>query len=107
MKYTKNSLTDTQSSYAGLESLFLHQHFRHGFRVDYEDLTWVPKATYPHDPPLSSEGIKQAEDLAQRLITENIEIIVSSPFTRALHTAKARLQLFYSLTFHTDNGRKT
>eukprot|EP01105_Mastigella_eilhardi_P017439 TRINITY_DN4004_c1_g1_i3.p1 TRINITY_DN4004_c1_g1~~TRINITY_DN4004_c1_g1_i3.p1 ORF type:complete len:1157 (-),score=308.35 TRINITY_DN4004_c1_g1_i3:359-3766(-) len=68
---------------------------RHGFRVDYEDLTWVPKATYPHDPPLSSEGMRQAQDLAERLKYENIDAIVSSPFTRALHTAKIMAEILH------------
>ncbi|KAH3756266.1 phosphoglycerate mutase [Pelomyxa schiedti] len=76
---------EMHSKFTSRHAIFL---CRHGFRVDYEDLTWVPKATYPHDPPLSDEGIKQAEDLALRLKTENIDVIVSSPFTRALHTAK-------------------
>ncbi|EMS13842.1 phosphoglycerate mutase [Entamoeba histolytica HM-3:IMSS] len=61
---------------------------RHGFRLDYTDLTWVPNAKYPHDPPLSSEGIQQAKDLAKRLKHENLDIIVSSPFYRATQTAK-------------------
>ena len=62
---------------------------RHGFRIDYTDLNWVPSAAYPHDPPLSREGVRQAQDLAKRLKTENIDVIVSSPFGRAMMTAKA------------------
>ena len=75
----------------------VHDHFtnrhcvflcRHGFRVDYTDLTWVPHAKYPHDPPLSTEGIQQAKDLAKRLKHEKIDLVVSSPFYRATQTAK-------------------
>ncbi|KAL7720790.1 Phosphoglycerate mutase [Entamoeba marina] len=75
----------------------LHEHFtsrhcvflcRHGFRLDYTDLDWVPNAKYPHDPPLSDEGVQQAKDLAKRLKHEKIDLIVSSPFYRATMTAK-------------------
>ena len=59
--------------------------------MDYSDLSWVPNAEYPHDPPLSREGMRQAHDLAKRLVHENIEVVVSSPFGRAMMTAKVFL----------------
>lgn len=61
---------------------------RHGYRMDYSDLTWVPTAKYPHDPPLSNEGVQQAKDLAKRLKNEKIDLILTSPFYRATQTAK-------------------
>jgi len=37
--------------------------------------------------PLSSAGIKQAREIATNLLLRNSEIIISSPYTRALQTA--------------------
>ena len=73
------------AAYTSRKCVFL---CRHGIRQDYKDLEWVPNAKYPHDPPLSSEGVQQAKDIAKRLRHENIDLIVSSPFYRATMTAK-------------------
>ena len=40
------------------------------------------------DPPLTKCGIKQAEELAQTLLDHDIKHVISSPYTRALQTAK-------------------
>jgi broad specificity phosphatase PhoE/predicted dehydrogenase len=78
-------LEDIHGKFVNRHAVFL---VRHGFRIDYGDLTWVPNSPYPHDPPLSAEGLRQARDLAKRLKYENIDAIVTSPFSRAVQTAK-------------------
>ncbi|ELP90837.1 phosphoglycerate mutase, putative [Entamoeba invadens IP1] len=78
-------LQEIHDSFTSQDTVFL---CRHGFRIDYNDLTWVPKAKFPHDPPLSPEGLQQGKDLAKRLKYEKIDLIVSSPFYRATQTAK-------------------
>ncbi|ELP94940.1 phosphoglycerate mutase, putative [Entamoeba invadens IP1] len=78
-------LQELHDSFTSQDTVFL---CRHGFRIDYNDLTWVPKAKFPHDPPLSPEGLQQGKDLAKRLKYEKIDLIVSSPFYRATQTAK-------------------
>ncbi|MGN1127197.1 MAG: histidine phosphatase family protein [Ruminococcus sp.] len=40
------------------------------------------------DIPLSNEGVEQAKILAEKLLKENIDIIFSSPLSRALETSK-------------------
>ncbi|WP_299413431.1 histidine phosphatase family protein [Acaryochloris sp. IP29b_bin.148] len=66
---------------------------RHGHRQDYADLGWRKQADRPHDPGLSTAGVVEAQDLAERLQSEAIEHIVASPFLRtvvtAAHTATA------------------
>jgi broad specificity phosphatase PhoE len=61
---------------------------RHGIRLDFEDSSWNRNARRPHDPPLSGNGIIQAEETGN-LLNEGSGIghIFSSPFLRALQTA--------------------
>ena len=49
----------------------------------------VARVLQPADTPLSARGIAQAEALASRLASMNVEIIVSSDLPRALRTAQA------------------
>ena len=42
----------------------------------------------PHPNPLSNEGVEQAEKFSNSIRDKNIEVIYSSPYTRALQTAK-------------------
>jgi len=86
LKNLERVLEEIHSKFVNRHAVFL---CRHGFRVDYGDLTWVGNSPYPHDPPLSKEGLRQAQDLAKRLRYENISCIVTSPFSRAIQTAKA------------------
>eukprot|EP00727_Mastigamoeba_balamuthi_P012276 m51a1_g7671 putative phosphoglycerate mutase (1251) ;mRNA; f:483406-488439 len=79
-------LEETHQKFVTRHAVFL---CRHGYRQDYGDLSWVSNSKYPHDPPLSQEGLRQARDLARRLKYENIDAIVTSPFQRAVQTAKA------------------
>ncbi|RPJ62425.1 MAG: histidine phosphatase family protein [Acidobacteria bacterium] len=60
---------------------------RHGSRQDFVDADWHKTAERPHDPPLSAEGLVQAEQLAWRLEPEGITAVFSSPFLRCLQTA--------------------
>jgi len=86
LKNLERVLEEIHSKFVNRHAVFLCPH---GFRVDYGDLTWVGNSPYPHDPPLSKEGLRQAQDLAKRLRYENISCIVTSPFSRAIQTAKA------------------
>ncbi|WP_330202281.1 histidine phosphatase family protein [Cyanobacterium sp. Dongsha4] len=60
---------------------------RHGNRLDFVYPEWFNTAPRKYDPPLSEDGKIQAQQLAQRLIKEKIDYIVSSPFLRAIQTA--------------------
>jgi len=60
---------------------------RHGSREDFEDPQWARRAEYPHDPDVSATGIREAQQLAQRMAREQIAYLYSSPYLRAVHTA--------------------
>jgi broad specificity phosphatase PhoE len=60
---------------------------RHGQRLDSIQKQWYSPEENQYDPPLSPEGMKQAELIAQRLQAEPIDFIFSSPYLRALQTA--------------------
>ncbi|MEJ2144251.1 MAG: histidine phosphatase family protein [Acidobacteriota bacterium] len=60
---------------------------RHGNRLDFVDPNWVKCATFPFDPPLSSDGIEQARQTAAALQGTGISRVVSSPFLRCIQTA--------------------
>lgn len=62
---------------------------RHGYRADYVVPDWRRTAERPHDTPLSDEGLRQAEALAERLEGEGLERVLTSPFLRAVQTAHA------------------
>jgi broad specificity phosphatase PhoE len=58
--------------------------------ADYDVLdTWSPTFTGMRRDfaPLSKTGAAQAQELATRLKSERVRLIVSSPYTRSLHTA--------------------
>ncbi len=60
---------------------------RHGNRLDFVNPEWFNTAERPYDPPLSKDGIVQAQQLGQRLVGENIAHIFASPFLRTVETA--------------------
>ncbi len=60
---------------------------RHGNRLDFVNPEWFTMAERPYDPPLSEDGLIQAKELGQRLKSEKIAHIFSSPFLRAIQTA--------------------
>ncbi len=60
---------------------------RHGNRLDFVDPEWFKTASRPFDPPLSPDGVQQAQSLARRLRDEGITRVFASPFLRAVETA--------------------
>ncbi len=60
---------------------------RHANRLDFVNPDWFLTAERPYDPPLSSDGLVQAKQLAQRLKGESIAHIFASPFLRTVQTA--------------------
>jgi broad specificity phosphatase PhoE len=60
---------------------------RHGNRLDFVNPEWFNTAERPYDPPLSEDGMVQANQLGQRLVGEGIKHIFASPFLRTVQTA--------------------
>lgn len=60
---------------------------RHGNRLDFVTPEWFNTADRPYDPPLSDDGIVQAQQLGKRLVGEGISHIFASPFLRTVQTA--------------------
>lgn len=60
---------------------------RHANRQDFANPEWAATADRPHDPDLSTDGEKQADQLGRRVAALPIDRIVTSPFLRAVHTA--------------------
>lgn len=60
---------------------------RHANRLDFVNPDWFLTAERRYDPPLSEDGIVQAQQLAQRLKGEGIAHIFASPFLRTVQTA--------------------
>jgi broad specificity phosphatase PhoE len=60
---------------------------RHGNRLDFVNPEWFNTAERRYDPPLSEDGLIQAQQLGQRLKSEKITHIFSSPFLRTIQTA--------------------
>ena len=66
---------------------------RHGNRLDFVNPEWFNTAERPYDPPLSEDGIIQAQELGQRLVAERIRHIFASPFLRTVQTADRVAQI--------------
>lgn len=66
---------------------------RHGNRLDFVHPEWFNTAAHPYDPPLSEDGIIQAQELGQRLAGEKIRHIFASPFLRTVQTADKVAQI--------------
>jgi broad specificity phosphatase PhoE len=62
---------------------------RHANRLDFVNPDWFLTAERRYDPPLSDDGMIQAQQLARRLEGENIGHIFASPFLRTVQTANA------------------
>ncbi len=60
---------------------------RHAHREDSINPSWAQRAQRPHDSPLSAVGHVQAEYLAKKLQTKEIDHIICSPLLRAVETA--------------------
>jgi broad specificity phosphatase PhoE len=53
---------------------------RHRNRLDFVNQEWFNTVEHPYDPPLSDDGIMQAQQLVKQLYSENIVHILASPF---------------------------
>ncbi|MEH2300410.1 histidine phosphatase family protein [Nostoc sp.] len=62
---------------------------RHANRLDFVNPDWFLTAERRYDPPLSDDGMVQAQQLAKRFKGENIAHIFASPFLRTVQTANA------------------
>ncbi|MBW4620356.1 MAG: histidine phosphatase family protein [Cyanosarcina radialis HA8281-LM2] len=62
---------------------------RHANRLDFVNPDWFLTAERRYDPPLSDDGMVQAQQLANRLRGEKIAHIFASPFLRTVQTANA------------------
>lgn len=62
---------------------------RHANRLDFVNPDWFLTAERRYDPPLSDDGMEQAQQLAKRLQKEKISHIFTSPFLRTIQTANA------------------
>ncbi|MEA5596501.1 histidine phosphatase family protein [Rivularia sp. UHCC 0363] len=62
---------------------------RHANRLDFVNPDWFLTAERRYDPPLSDDGMVQAQQLANRLRKEKITQIFASPFLRTVQTASA------------------
>ncbi len=60
---------------------------RHANRLDFVNPDWFLTAERRYDPPISDDGVIQAQQLAQRLKGESIAHIFASPFLRTVQTA--------------------
>lgn len=60
---------------------------RHGNRLDFVHPEWFLTAEKRYDPPLSEDGLLQAETLCNTLDNQTIDHIFVSPFLRAIQTA--------------------
>ncbi|MEH2162089.1 MAG: histidine phosphatase family protein [Nostoc sp.] len=66
---------------------------RHANRLDFVNPDWFLTAERRYDPPLSDDGMVQAQHLAKRLKKEKISHIFASPFLRTVQTANAVAEL--------------
>ncbi|WP_016949487.1 histidine phosphatase family protein [Anabaena sp. PCC 7108] len=62
---------------------------RHANRLDFVNPDWFLTAEKRYDPPLSDDGMIQAQQLGKRLKGEKIKHIFASPFLRTVQTANA------------------
>jgi broad specificity phosphatase PhoE len=76
---------------------------RHANRLDFVNPDWFLTAERRYDPPLSDDGMVQAQQLAKRLKGENISHIFASPFLRTVQTANAVAEVL-NLTIKLETG---
>ena len=62
---------------------------RHANRLDFVNPDWFLTAQRRYDPPLSDDGMVQAQQLGKRLKGKKIAHIFASPFLRTIQTANA------------------
>jgi len=81
--------------------LFLLRHLKSRWNQDHEFAGWV-------DNPLSSEGIAQAKEIGERLGSEELDVIYTSPLIRNQETIVRVFEYIpnrYPLFIHIDGGR--
>ncbi|WP_310485656.1 histidine phosphatase family protein [Chamaesiphon sp. VAR_48_metabat_403] len=66
---------------------------RHAHRLDFTEPEWFESAIYPYDPPLSLQGVEQAEALAVKFSSVPIDSIFTSPFLRTIQTVDPLVRL--------------
>ena len=76
---------------------------RHGNRLDFVNPEWFNTAERRYDPPLSDDGLVQAQQLGQRLVGEGITHIFASPFLRTVQTAILVAEIL-DLTIKVESG---
>jgi broad specificity phosphatase PhoE len=89
---------------------------RHG-EPDYSEIDAKDNLEFDHLAPLTTKGMEQAHCVSKDDLFENAEIVISSPYTRAFHTAaiisnNLNLNLIVDVGFHerlpdTKNELKT
>ena len=77
-----------------MAKLFLLRHLKSQWNLDKEFAGWT-------DNPLSKEGILAAKDIAQRLASEKIDVVYTSPLVRNMETV---LRVFENLTLSGAGG---
>jgi broad specificity phosphatase PhoE len=76
---------------------------RHGNRLDFVNPGWFNTAARPYDPPLSEDGVIQAQKLGKRLMGSGIKQIFASPFLRTVQTANCVAE-FLDLPIKLESG---
>ncbi|RCJ38564.1 phosphoglycerate mutase [Nostoc punctiforme NIES-2108] len=76
---------------------------RHANRLDFVNPDWFLTAERRYDPPLSDDGMVQAQQLAKRLKGEKIGHIFASPFLRTVQTANAVAEML-NLSIKLETG---
>ncbi len=71
--------------------------------MDFVDPEWRSSAKFPDDPPLSEDGLEQAEETGLALRGAGIRSIYSSPFQRCVQTA-AEIAEILNLPIHLEWG---
>ena len=84
-----------------MAKLFLLRHFKSQWNLDDRFAGWV-------DNPLSEEGIKESENIAQQFVGFDMDVIYTSPLSRNHQTVCRTLRLIgkkYPLFIHLDGGK--
>ncbi|HMH70336.1 MAG TPA: histidine phosphatase family protein [Candidatus Saccharimonadales bacterium] len=63
----------------------------------------VNQPTLGNDEPLNEAGVQQANELAEHLKNEKIDVIISSPFNRAVQTAEI-VNKYHNLAIDIDDA---
>jgi 2,3-bisphosphoglycerate-dependent phosphoglycerate mutase len=84
-----------------MAKIYLLRHFKSQWNLDDRFAGWV-------DNPLSEEGIKESENIAQQFVGFDMDVIYTSPLSRNHQTVCRTLRLIgkkYPLFIHLDGGK--